>query len=44
MDIQPIANMRILRYVGSEKSDEWGKHFITEGFKGKAPRDGGNQL
>ncbi|KAI8362227.1 glutathione S-transferase [Mortierella sp. GBAus27b] len=33
MDIQPIANMRILRYVGDGKSDEWGKHFITEGFK-----------
>ncbi|KAF8927133.1 glutathione S-transferase [Dissophora ornata] len=33
MDIQPIANMRILNYVGEDKKGEWAKYFITEGFK-----------
>ncbi|KAF9385946.1 Glutathione S-transferase zeta-1 [Mortierella sp. AD011] len=33
MDIQPVANLRILKYVGEEKKSEWAKHFITEGFK-----------
>ncbi|KAF9999182.1 Glutathione S-transferase zeta-1 [Entomortierella chlamydospora] len=33
MDIQPVANLRILKYVGEEKKGEWAKHFIIEGFK-----------
>ena len=35
MDIQPITNLRILKYVGDEKKGEWAKHFMAEGFKGK---------
>ncbi|KAJ2996923.1 Glutathione S-transferase zeta-1 [Globomyces sp. JEL0801] len=31
-DIQPIQNLRVLNYVGETKM-EWGKHFITSGFK-----------
>ncbi|KAF9113608.1 Glutathione S-transferase zeta-1 [Mortierella sp. AM989] len=34
MDIQPVTNLRILKYVGDEKRGEWAKHFLTEGFKG----------
>lgn len=30
-DIQPIQNMRVLKYVG-ENHMEWGKHWIEEGF------------
>ena len=30
-DIQPIQNMRVLKYVG-EKHMEWGKHWIEQGF------------
>ncbi|XP_065191314.1 probable maleylacetoacetate isomerase 2 [Sycon ciliatum] len=30
--IQPIQNLSILQYVGSEKKAEWGKHWITVGF------------
>ncbi|KAF9925477.1 Glutathione S-transferase zeta-1 [Modicella reniformis] len=32
MDIQPICQSRVLRYIGSEKEDEWAKHFLSEGF------------
>ncbi|KAF9963139.1 Glutathione S-transferase zeta-1 [Modicella reniformis] len=32
-DIQPVANMRVLQYVGEEKKAEFAKHFIEEGFK-----------
>ncbi|KAF9362523.1 Glutathione S-transferase zeta-1 [Mortierella sp. NVP85] len=31
--IQPVANLRVLQYVGEDKKDEWAKHFIQEGFK-----------
>ncbi|KAK3814326.1 MAG: glutathione S-transferase [Benniella sp.] len=31
--IQPVANLRILQYVGEDRKDEWAKHFIQEGFK-----------
>ncbi|XP_064403390.1 maleylacetoacetate isomerase-like [Halichondria panicea] len=30
--IQPIQNLRVLKYVGDEKKFEWGKHWITKGF------------
>lgn len=30
--IQPIQNLSVLQYVGSEKKAEWGKHWITVGF------------
>ncbi|KAG0354637.1 Glutathione S-transferase zeta-1 [Podila minutissima] len=33
MDIQPVTNLRILKYVGDDKKAEWAKHFLTEGFK-----------
>ncbi|KAG0353387.1 glutathione S-transferase [Gamsiella multidivaricata] len=33
MDIQPIANLRILNYVGEDKKAEWAAHFLAEGFK-----------
>ncbi|KAG0210305.1 Glutathione S-transferase zeta-1 [Mortierella sp. GBA30] len=33
MDIQPVTNLRILKYVGDEKKAEWAKHFMAEGFK-----------
>ena len=33
-DIQPVTNLRILKYVGDEKKAEWAKHFLAEGFKG----------
>ncbi|KAF9434131.1 Glutathione S-transferase zeta-1 [Entomortierella beljakovae] len=33
MDIQPVTNLRILKYVGDEKKGEWAKHFLAEGFK-----------
>ncbi|KAG0255264.1 Glutathione S-transferase zeta-1 [Mortierella polycephala] len=33
MDIQPVTNLRILKYVGEEKKGEWAKHFLAEGFK-----------
>ena len=36
MGIQPIANLRVLQYVGEDRKDEWAKHFIQEGFKGKS--------
>ncbi|KAF9145783.1 Glutathione S-transferase zeta-1 [Mortierella sp. GBA39] len=32
-DIQPVTNLRILKYVGDEKKAEWAKHFLAEGFK-----------
>ncbi|KAF9583009.1 Glutathione S-transferase zeta-1 [Lunasporangiospora selenospora] len=33
MGIQPITNLKILKYVGSQK-DDWAKAFIMEGFRG----------
>ncbi|KAF9308907.1 Glutathione S-transferase zeta-1, partial [Podila horticola] len=33
MDIQPVTNLRILKYVGDDKKAEWAKHFLAEGFK-----------
>lgn len=33
-DIQPIQNLRVLKYVGAEKKAEWGKHWIETGFSG----------
>lgn len=38
MDIQPVTNLRILKYVGDDKKAEWAKHFLTEGFKGKTKK------
>ena len=35
MDIQPVTNLRILKYVGDDRKAEWAKHFLSEGFKGK---------
>lgn len=35
MDIQPVTNLRILKYVGDDKKAEWAKHFMSEGFKGE---------
>jgi hypothetical protein len=35
-DIQPVTNLRILKYVGDEKKAEWAKHFLAEGFKGSS--------
>ncbi|KAG0287299.1 Glutathione S-transferase zeta-1, partial [Dissophora globulifera] len=32
MDIQPVTNLRILRYVGDDRKDEWARHFLAEGF------------
>ena len=32
-DIQPVQNLRVLKYLGAERKMEWGLHFITEGFK-----------
>ncbi|KAJ9086569.1 Glutathione S-transferase zeta-1 [Entomophthora muscae] len=34
VDIQPVQNLRVLQKVGDEKKGEWGKHWITNGFKG----------
>eukprot|EP00731_Ephydatia_muelleri_P028263 Em0019g1136a len=31
--IQPIQNLKVLKYVGANKS-QWGKHWIEEGFQG----------
>lgn len=31
--IQPIQNSGVLKYVGSEKSMEWGNYWIDKGFK-----------
>lgn len=39
MDIQPIANLGVLQFVGEEKKNEWAKYFIEEGFKGKLPHE-----
>ncbi|KAF9583046.1 Glutathione S-transferase zeta-1 [Lunasporangiospora selenospora] len=33
MDIQPVASMRVLKYVGQDKQDEWARHFMTVGFQ-----------
>lgn len=30
--IQPIQNLRVLQYVGSDKKVEWGKYWIEYGF------------
>ncbi|CAI8001901.1 Maleylacetoacetate isomerase [Geodia barretti] len=30
--IQPIQNLRVLKFVGDEKKAEWGKHWIELGF------------
>jgi len=32
-DIQPIQNLRVLKYVGLEKKVEWGAHWIQVGFQ-----------
>jgi maleylacetoacetate isomerase len=32
-DIQPVQNLKVLKYVGMDRKLEWGSHFITEGFK-----------
>eukprot|EP00005_Dracoamoeba_jomungandri_P001276 CAMPEP_0174253054 /NCGR_PEP_ID=MMETSP0439-20130205/2445_1 /TAXON_ID=0 /ORGANISM="Stereomyxa ramosa, Strain Chinc5" /LENGTH=213 /DNA_ID=CAMNT_0015333861 /DNA_START=19 /DNA_END=660 /DNA_ORIENTATION=- len=32
-DIQPVQNLRVLKYVGLDKKIEWGKHWITLGFE-----------
>ncbi|KAG0242119.1 glutathione S-transferase [Mortierella sp. GBAus27b] len=32
MDIQPICQMRVLKYIGKEKEPEWARHFMSEGF------------
>ncbi|KAF9140509.1 Glutathione S-transferase zeta-1 [Linnemannia schmuckeri] len=32
MDIQPVCQMRILKYVGKDKESEWTSHFFKEGF------------
>ena len=31
-EIQPIQNLKVLKYVGDEKKMEWGKHWIEKGF------------
>jgi hypothetical protein len=36
-DIQPIQNLRVLKYHGDSdeaKKKEWGKHWISVGFDG----------
>ncbi|KAF8944592.1 Glutathione S-transferase zeta-1 [Haplosporangium gracile] len=32
MDIQPVCQMRVLKYVGKDKESEWASHFFKEGF------------
>ncbi|CAG8476084.1 7981_t:CDS:2 [Paraglomus brasilianum] len=34
IDTQPAQNLRILKYVGDEKSQDWAKHWITWAFEG----------
>jgi maleylacetoacetate isomerase len=31
-DIQPVQNLKVLKYLGPERKMEWAKHFITEGL------------
>lgn len=33
-DIQPVQNLRILKYVGDDKKAEWGHYWIDRGFEG----------
>ncbi|KNC51336.1 maleylacetoacetate isomerase [Thecamonas trahens ATCC 50062] len=31
-DIQPVQNLRVLKYVGMDRKIEWGAHWIATGF------------
>ena len=31
-DIQPVQNLKVLKYLGADRKMDWGKHFITQGF------------
>jgi maleylacetoacetate isomerase len=31
-DIQPVQNLRVLKYVGDEKKTEWARHWISVGL------------
>ncbi|KAL6059469.1 Glutathione S-transferase zeta-1 [Balamuthia mandrillaris] len=33
-DIQPVQNLRVLKYLGEERKVEWAKHWIESGFEG----------
>ncbi|KAG0292897.1 Glutathione S-transferase zeta-1 [Dissophora globulifera] len=33
MDIQPVTNLRVLRYLEEDKRSAWSKHWSEEGFK-----------
>jgi len=35
IDTQPAQNLRILKGVGDEKSQDWAKHWITWAFEGQ---------
>ena len=32
-DIQPVQNLRVLKYLGMDRKMDWGSHFIELGFK-----------
>ncbi|KAG0068753.1 Glutathione S-transferase zeta-1 [Linnemannia elongata] len=32
MDIQPVCQMRVLKYIGKDKEADWVSHFFKEGF------------
>ncbi|KAF9085457.1 Glutathione S-transferase zeta-1, partial [Mortierella sp. AD031] len=32
MDIQPVCQMRVLKYIGKDKEVHWVSHFFIEGF------------
>jgi hypothetical protein len=34
IDIQPICQMRVLKYIGKDKEADWITHFFKEGFAG----------
>ncbi|KAF9188355.1 Glutathione S-transferase zeta-1 [Haplosporangium sp. Z 767] len=34
MDIQPVNQMRVLKYIGKDKTSEWSQHFMSQGFAG----------
>lgn len=38
MDIQPVCQMRVLKYISKDKEADWVSHFFKEGFAGTSDK------